>query len=146
MNLWITLGLASLHATTLHQFMEELLDASILMHYGIVQEHTVERPNFLHKSCITLCKTLALLYARFLHYLCKNLDLKILQCSCKNVEGILCKKLEPGQDSCKSAWLITRNYIFLQQGNHHNLARYCIEALIFNSWSAWTMSILGLHI
>ena len=71
--------------TTLHQFMEELLDARILMHYSIVQEHTRKWPNFLQESCITLCKIHTLLYARFLHYLCKNLDLKILHSSCKTL-------------------------------------------------------------
>jgi len=59
--------LAPLHATTLHQFMEELFDARILMYYSIVQEHTRKWPHFLQESCITLCKNLALLYARFMH-------------------------------------------------------------------------------
>ena len=100
--------------------------------------------------CARTYKKVAKFLARILHHfmqdshtaLCKILTLLMQESWSKNLAFFL-------QDSCKKlashAWSFARNYTFLQQGSHHNLARSCKTGLVEALVEVHEQSILGLH-
>ena len=145
MNLCIT------YASILHHFMQQPC-TNLWKNYSMQESWctTVLCKNIQESGQIS-CKNLALLYARILHcfmqdsctVLCKILTLLMQESWSKNLAFFL-------QDSCKKrashAWSFARNCIFLQQGNHHNLARSCKTGLVEALVEVHEQSILGLHI